>query len=130
MKDHHKMRAWNGNRYEHDCLILYANSYGRMSSSESSGLIKDASDWIFESCTGLKDKNGKLIYEGDIVKNKVCRNTVAIGVYENPHRTDCISCGVYLLETKYNILDAEKHGEFEIIGNIHENPELLEEECK
>lgn len=67
--------------------------------------------------TGLTDKNGKKIFEGDILKaiagNHVGEPIVAKVV---PNLND------YEL-----MLDIEYSFELEIIGNIHDNPELLEE---
>ena len=66
--------------------------------------------------TGLKDKNGKEIYEGDILlTNNQTYN------YEVKFE-DC-SFGV---QTKhYGFINLIGCGELEIIGNIYENPELL-----
>lgn len=77
-----------------------------------------------EQCTGLKDKSGRLIYEGDIVSMPIYApedDGVLIGYVK-------YNCE----EWKYNIMCPKPHclcmldGELEIMGNIHENKNLLE----
>lgn len=85
------------------------------SSSEEYVTIKP--DKILQ-CTGLKDKNGKLIYEGDIVVSTSPRR-----LSNRPHE-------VKLYKTSYGhygYLYIEAEREPLVIGNIYENPELLEE---
>lgn len=73
--------------------------------------------------TGLKDKNGEKIFEGDILLyNEQVKTTVSykngafIRSYENSN--------IYLLYDSF-IMDGCL-GDYEVIGNIYENPELLE----
>ena len=81
-------------------------------------------------CTGLKDKNGKLIWENDIVAYWDAYNT------ENGQaEMDCIGKVVWDDETisfqVTNRLSAESYevlDECSVIGNIFDNPELLESE--
>ena len=77
----------------------------------------------FSQYTGLKDKNGKEIYEGDIVKSAWHGTT---GIVEFSIE-DVGSCGCCYTEFKGSgfIAPYINLNEVEIIGNIYENPELL-----
>lgn len=88
------------------------------------GYVKNETQ-IFEQCTGLRDKNGKLIYEGDILEDEESKISYVVWA-------DWI-LGFVLRSPGSEAEESEINGYFTetaVIGNIHENPELLEEEIK
>ncbi len=79
--------------------------------------------------TGVRDKNGVAIFEGDIIRTKKYGR---IRGHSNVNDFDCfavqyIPCMFRLVNKHrgFNLVD-DAFSEYEVIGNIHDNPELLE----
>ena len=109
MQDRFKFRAWDSiaKEYIFDSYALYELFVNDIDNS-----------YQVEQCTGLKDKNGKLIYEGDIVEVPVLYNGIPTGKKQR--------CKVYYKHGAFNIY-VVKSKYLKVVGNIHENPELLED---
>ena len=114
-----KFRAWDGLRMTTSGIMF----------GSSNGNLFSAGEMPIMQYTGLKDKNGKEIYEGDVVRKY--RHSIEsdlytrVGVVEyKEDRFRCFGdkCQFYLNGQFSDIPESS----YEVIGNIYENPELLE----
>lgn len=81
-------------------------------------------DCVLEQCTGLKDKNGRLMFEGDLVKCKLSRNP---GVIKWDQEMGAFRLLIPPKPLFNSSLGDVVEFDFKVVGNIHENPELPEE---
>lgn len=119
-----KFRAWN--EVEEKMLnwneFLDTNMKNTFIAPESTGLI-------LMQYTGLKDKNGKEIYEGDIIFIKGETKLLDIKgkvEYSNTFAQFIITNTGSIVNETEPLGDYEEEN-IEVIGNIYDNPELLEE---
>ena len=125
-----KFRAWDKHEqkmFASDELIIwnnnvYANDSKKLSCNHLIGWTIDE-EYLMQA-TSLFDKKGAEIFEGDIVK-------MAKDVYSEPTYYEVVRHrgGAYRLESKQHGCELWlRHTDCEIVGNVYENPELLEVE--
>lgn len=125
MNDRFKFRFWNKTRKIMETFNNSPLTLGGL-------LLGKNDDYEILSCTGSKDKNGKLIYDRDIIRFKdnvtINGSKTHIAVVEHNeafnafmYHAECM--GLYTVNKAQN----EKF-DVEVIGNIYENKSLLESE--
>ena len=170
MEDRFKFRAWFKGRDEYsiaeEAKMLYnieklydgANFSSKDDIDESLGHVQcfgemlygrcdegNNDEYIVMQCTGLKDKNGKLIYEGDLIEIIYGDTPNGFSSYGGkPEYTHVLGRVVYIFDSwkvkHTHPNDKEivyvglnwliKNNSKEIVGNIYENSELINKETK
>lgn len=126
-----KFRAWN---IESQCMLNHGFIVNTV--IQNGEIVRDFSDilehndmFILMQSTGLKDKNGKEIFEGDVVKVSQ-DDDYFISFVKNMIEFDCPGFDVpfpddwnYECNVLSHLMNTDQT--IEVIGNIHEHPELL-----
>ena len=121
-----KFRAWDKEQKEWvkysitDNIPIFCHNTSRWKTD------KEGKRFILCQYTGLKNFNGKEIYEGDIVRAIGFSKWIGVAKYSDKNQAFVFEC----IDKNYrgNIVFMSQFGQgFKILGNIYENPELLEE---
>jgi len=128
MEDRFKVRVWDT---RNNCWLHGYDTCGGCSLLGETILLggwlegvplEDYDKLVFEQCTGRKDPNDTLIYEGDMMRV----HTNIIGVVK--WLRDGFSIKALSADSTYSLSHNYRDSEYPtIIGNIHMNPTLLED---
>lgn len=114
--DRFKFRAPHFKNNEFDGFVYFEAGYDCKKPSDHGYLGRR------EQCTGLKDKNGTLVFEGDIIFLNGKKRQV---IWRDE---DCAFFFSDIKEVYYQPIFPDFYrmtDDFEVIGNIHKNPELV-----
>ncbi len=106
-----RIKDWNG-KWE-EFVVLYNEQWASS--------LEECDSKTLSQFTGLKDRNGKEVYEGDIVLIRTTDEKIEVKWQENIDGDSQESSG-------FRISDAYTRDDYEVIGNIFDNPELVEGE--
>ena len=127
-----KFRAWNDNKMEYLSLGDKNPLISRLHVALFSDFIRGKPE-ILMQFTGLKDKNGKEIYEGDMCKIHIFTQELGenLGVIEGERefigKISIESFGITINEEPLFCYGGFHEESLEVVGNIYENPELIKQ---
>lgn len=138
MNDRFKFRVWSKleeTYFTQEDFTIYLEPDGRLqiigTGVDGEDCFFETEDVVIEQCTGLRDKNGKLIYENDLIKcpNGIFRIAVDdfglwTAIYENNPLKDVAEWSDIVKNYAFSLENVE----IEVVGNIHTNADLLGEE--
>mgnify|MGYP000229472663 CR=1 FL=1 len=120
MNDRFKFRVWGKERKRYTSV----NPVFMRIDRHTREIVMPNGDgqYVIEQCTGLRDKNGKLIYEGDVLQytdtNGFKIRQEVVWNNENARFAHIVDLGCFC--RTFSPLDQELCSQKEIVGNIHE----------
>lgn len=110
-----QFRAWQFNGG-----IMLPNVQNHIGTDTGFGvLLRDSDEYAVMQYTGITDRNDQKIYEGDILRVSDLADSLHVLTWQTDHWA--------IKHIRSGWVNHDRHwAESEIIGNIHENPELLE----
>ena len=121
-----KFRAWlKSNNLMYDVLCIdTAEKKALIERGDMRGYAKYPDETILMQCIGLKDKNGKDIYEGDIVKAISFARWIGVVEYSDENQAFIFDDLDKKYRGKSTVFMNQFDDGFEILGNIYGNPDI------
>ena len=155
IKQHlYRAKRVTDNKWEIGFLVKYAQGYAIHPMHDTSLVIYVQEDTIGQ-CSGLRDKNGIWIYEGDVLsgdssyasyyglisvvrcgtfEDEDTKNSIASSILKDlPSAVfygwylECIKSGLYRKVGDTDGIEPTRISKFEIIGNIYDNPDMIQQ---
>lgn len=129
MSDRFKFRVWDKQKKRHIYDIERTYDSNNESGAWSFAEVLEDDKFIVEQCIGLRDKNGKLIYEGDVcslygMKYEIRWKDGGLGMRDYP---PCADTDGYIFSDTVPFTNRlylrEDLKEIEVVGTIHDNPD-------
>ena len=115
-----KFRSWDGSKIDYD---PWGDEYYCEGTPINDLFARPYKGQVIMQFTGLKDKNEKEIYEGDIVKYQASLVPLTYEYYEVVYQ----ACGFHFRELSKDVAEVSylSPTKLEVVGNRYEKPELL-----
>ena len=131
-----KFRAWD-KRYKRmsqpfgiggdiSCLVYFPEENGKLDSILIEVVACEKERFVIMQYTGLKDLEGREIYEGDIIGEN--KEVFGIVVWDKANARFAVKFDNYVDASRMSIYDWMEHWKYRnwrVIGNIYQNPEIL-----
>ena len=131
-KENEEFIQFNKMGFSEDGSLWYAQGVDENEEETDPPYFENQNDWELMQYTGLKDKNGVEIFDGDIVSSidfEHNREHKGIVVFDRGGFRVALQIKEFKFKLPFNSFE-ENESSLQVLGNIYENPELLEREAE
>ena len=120
-KEYEEFIQFNKMGFLEDGSLWYVQGVDENEKEIDPPYFENQNDWELMQYTGLKDKNGVEIYEGDVLFHPLQGRRKVF----YPYSETVASYGLRDIDNGFGSTLQDSHAVWEVIGNIYDNPELV-----